>query len=131
MPYREFPVREYTNEVIGGIANGAVTEYCFGDYDAAGDIAIITSGWGGIVMTDASDNTEVSLKTGGIFRLMVNGNSANIAKWDPLKPTTNGYGIVADTDGDKYSAISLEPSTTDADCILVIIEHGYMWVAQE
>lgn len=130
MPYREFPVREETVGVIGGLANGAVTQYTFGDYDGDGDIATITSGWGGIIMSSVADNTEVSLKVYGIYRLIVDANQANITKWAPIKPTTDGHGVIADTDGDQYSAIALEASTTDDDCILVLVEHGYMWVTQ-
>jgi len=126
MPYREFPTREFTNELIGGQANGAVVEFTFGSYDGSGEIATATSGFAGIIVSTAADNALTSLKTGGIFRLWVDAQSTNIAAMDPIKPTTDGHGVKAASDGDQFSAIALEASTTNDDCILVFISHGYV-----
>lgn len=128
MPNLTFPAREYTNSIIAGQANSAVTEFTFGLIDAAADIATATSGLAGIIVETAADNKPTSLKMGGFFCLNVNGNSANIAEGDPLKPTTGGLGIKADTDKDAFSAIACEASTTDDDYITVYIDHGYAGV---
>lgn len=126
MPYIEMPAREQVNGNMAGQANGAVTQYTFAMIDAAADIATVTSGFAGIVTDTAADNAQTGLKLYGIYRLIVNGNSVNIAAGDPLKPTTSGYGVKAATDKDKYSAIALEASTTDADNILVVLAHGFV-----
>lgn len=126
MPFLTYPTREVLNNTIAGQANSAVTEYLFGMIDADADIALITSGFGGIVAETAADNKPTSLKMGGFFRLKVNGNSNNIAAGDPLKPTTGGLGIIAATDKDKFSAIACEAATADAMWITVYISHGYV-----
>jgi len=126
MPYKEIPVRELSTGIIGGTADGAVTAYTFCDYDGDGEISTITSGWGGIALNDADDDSDVTLKVHGIYRLVVDANGTNIAPFEPIKPTTDGHGVLAEDDGDQYSAISLEASTTDDDNILVLIEHGYV-----
>lgn len=126
MPYTEYPARELLNCVQPGQANGAVTEYTFGSYDGDEEVATATSGFAGIIVESAADNKPTSLKMGGIFRLKVNGDSVNIAAMDPLKPLAGGLGEKAATDKDKYSAIAMEASTTDADYILVCIDHGFV-----
>jgi hypothetical protein len=126
MPYLEIPAREYANSIIAGQANGAVAEYTFGLIDAAADVATATSGFAGIIVETAADNKPTSLKMGGIFRLLVNGQSVNIAAGDPIKPTTAGYGVKAATTKDLFSAIALEAATTDATSIVVSIDHGVL-----
>ena len=128
MPYVEYPARELENSIIAGQANSAVTEYTFGSYDGDREIATATSGLAGIIVETAADNAQTSLKMGGFFRLKVNGNSVNIAALDPLKPTTGGLGVDADTDKDAFSAIAMEAATTDATYICVYIDHGYAGV---
>ena len=126
MPYLEFPVREYENGIIAGRANGAVTEFTFGNIVANGDITEATSGFCGIIVESGADNAPTSIKFSGIFRLKVNGNSTNIASGDPLKPTTGGLGVKAATNKDRYSAIALEAATTDATWIAVRLSTGVL-----
>ena len=126
MPYLEIPAREYLNGIIAGRANGAVVEYTFGNIVANGDITEATSGFCGIIVESGANNAPTSLKTSGIFRLKVNGQSVNIASGDPIKPTTGGLGVKAATTKDLYSAIAMEAATTDATWIVVRLESGVL-----
>jgi hypothetical protein len=127
MPYVEFPVNEFQNELIRGTADGDVEAYTFGDHNGDGEVSTEESTFAGIIVHSADSGDETALKMDGLFRLWVNGSAGgNIDEMDPIKPTTNGYGVLADTDGDQFSAIAMEACTTDSTCILVKIAHGYV-----
>ena len=119
------PAKEYLYGILAATNAAAVTEFTFCSYDA-GAIATATSGFCGICAETNASAGVSSIKMAGCFHLKVNGNSANIAASDPIKPTTGGLGVKAATNKDAYSAIALEASTTDADYILVRLETGVL-----
>lgn len=123
--YNRPPAAEDLVGVIPGIASGAVTKHTFVTYKD-GVVATATSGFAdGIAMETVADGAPVPVKMYGVCLLMVNANSNNlVAGTSKIKPTTAGYGILAGTNKDDYSAVALGASTTDADCIMVILDRG-------
>ncbi len=95
--------------------------------DIADDIATTaTSGFCGIALETADAGDPVPIKVVGMALLIVNANSVNISGGDPIKPTTAGRGVKADTTKDLYSAIAQDASTTDADVIKVKLDTGVL-----
>jgi len=80
----------------------------------AGEAAI------GILQNDPdAEGEEAEVGMIGISKAVVDGNSVNIAKLDPLKVNASGHLCKADTDKDIFIAQALEASTADGDVIRV------------
>jgi len=78
----------------------------------------------GVCENDPGQHEAVRIVCGGITRLIVNGNSTNIAVGDFLKSDASGEGVKADTDEDRYGAMALEAATADNLKIRVLVCHG-------
>lgn len=116
-----------TGGTLTGVAAAALTALTFGKQSGSTnevfeyDVATAGNSPIGIIADTTDSGAAVTLFSAGCTgRLLVNGNSVNIARGDFLKPSTLGYGIKA-TSGDVAGAIALEPSVADGDVINVMI----------
>jgi len=89
----------------------------------AGTVDLATSGEKviGICENDPTTGEAVKILGVGVTKLVVNGNSVNIAVGDVLKAYTGGIGVKAASDHDRTFAIALEPATADAVVIDVLV----------
>lgn len=119
---------EFTGRGIPGTSSGTATVYCFAkatNTGAAKTFAIAESGrTAGIFGQTGASGDPVNVYPDGEGWLTVNGVSTNIVAGDLLKATTGGLGVKAGTDKDSYGAMALEPATTDAKTIRVLITRG-------
>ena len=91
---------------------------------AAGALTVATSGFALVLAENAANGADAAAVFHGWAFLKVNAQSVNIGFLDPIKPTTAGVGIKADTNRDKYSAIAAEAATADGVVIMVFVLHG-------
>lgn len=106
-------------------ADNAIAAYVFVKLTATGCDTTTSAGPIGVTAEAVASGGNATIFHEGEAYLIVNGNSVNIAAGDYLKATTAGYGVKSASDGDEFGAIALEPATTDAKLIRVLLKRGF------
>ena len=121
-----------TKNEVPALAYADVIQYRFGTTDStittaseafkarlagAGEFCL------GIIGAAALAGRPTNVRTGGMYRLTVNGSGTAINAGDKLKSAANGIGIKAGAT-DEWFAIAIDPSTGNGDIIRVVIAHG-------
>jgi len=103
----------------------AVKQTTTGTEDIIFDVAGASDGAAciGIAIGDAAAGEAAGCAFSGPGMVEVNGNSANIAAGDFLKPGASGI-LVKASAGDWYIAQAMEPATADGLCIRAHIQKG-------
>lgn len=79
----------------------------------------------GILQDDPDAENEGALVgIEGISKLVVDGNSVNIAVGDKLAANSSGHGVKTATNLDDYGAVAMNASTADGDIIQVRLMPG-------
>lgn len=112
--------------IFGGDATEALESFRAVDRTAAGGCEYADSGWPtGLTVQPAAIGDRVSAKRDGYVYMGLKGQAVNIAHGDPIKLTTDGFGVKAATDKDKVMATLEDTTTVTTDLVIALVHLDY------